>query len=113
MRNENVKYVLNNPGERKEAGEEGGRERPRVLTYFFFFFQESGIRRILIKPLRSRICVTILCISTHHFKGKKGFRIYGYLGFAICVRFLVGFFLGGQEMFCQFVWILGFKVQHN
>lgn len=27
MRNENVKYVLNNPGERKEAGEEGGRER--------------------------------------------------------------------------------------
>lgn len=39
MRNENVKYVLNNPGERKEAGEEGGRERPRVLTYFFFFFR--------------------------------------------------------------------------
>lgn len=48
MRNENVKYVLNNPGERKEAEEEGGRERPRMLT-FFFFFKESGIRRILIK----------------------------------------------------------------
>lgn len=48
MRNENVKYVLNNPGERK-AEEESGRERPRMLTFFFFFFKESGIRRILIK----------------------------------------------------------------
>lgn len=38
MRNENVKYVLNNPGERKEAGEEGARERPRVLIFFYSFF---------------------------------------------------------------------------
>lgn len=38
MRNENVKYVLNNPGERKEVVEEGGRERPRVLTFCFVLF---------------------------------------------------------------------------
>lgn len=34
MRNENVKYVLNNPGERNG----GGRERPRMDADFFLFF---------------------------------------------------------------------------
>lgn len=36
MRNENVKYVLNNPGERKEGG---GAERLRIDADFFFFKQ--------------------------------------------------------------------------
>lgn len=39
MRNENVKYVLNNPGERKEAGGEG-RKKPRIDARFFFFLRE-------------------------------------------------------------------------
>jgi len=67
MRNENVKYVLNNPGERKE---EGGEERPR-MDAFFFFFKESYVRRILIKALRSRKCVTVLYIPTHQPKERK------------------------------------------
>lgn len=95
MRNENVKYVLNNPGERKEAVEEGGRERPRVLTFFFFFPKQSGIRRILIKPLRSRKCVMILYICTHQFKGKKRVPYLWVLEVCcMCLGFWLGFFQG-------------------
>lgn len=45
---------------------------------------------------------------------KKGSIFMDTYGLLFVFGFLVGVFLGGgKEMFCQFVWILGFKVQTN
>lgn len=60
------------------------------------------------------MCYYFFCFYSSVQQGKKGFHVYGHLRFVVCVWvFGRGFLGGGKEMFCQFVWILGFKVQTN